>query len=135
MSASVTMSVAQRLYENGFITYMRTDSTTLSGAAVNAARSQVRELYGAEYLPDAPRIYASKVKNAQEAHEAIRPAGESFRTPAQTGLTGEQFRLYELIWMRTVASQMKDAVGQSVSVRIGGARPTAATSCSPRPAG
>ena len=115
------MSVAQRLYENGFITYMRTDSTTLSGGAVNAARAQVRELYGAEYLPDAPRTYASKVKNAQEAHEAIRPAGESFRTPAQTGLTGDQFRLYELIWMRTVASQMKDAVGQSVSVRIGGA--------------
>jgi DNA topoisomerase-1 len=121
MSASVTMSVAQRLYENGFITYMRTDSTTLSSSAVNAARSQVRELYGAEYLPDAPRVYASKVKNAQEAHEAIRPAGESFRTPAQTGLSGEQFRLYELIWMRTVASQMKDAVGQSVSVRLGGA--------------
>ena len=121
MTASVAMSVAQRLYENGFITYMRTDSTTLSSAAVDAARSQVRELYGAEYLPDQPRIYASKVKNAQEAHEAIRPSGESFRTPAQTGLTGEQFRLYELIWMRTVASQMKDAVGQSVSVRIGGA--------------
>ena len=121
MSASAAMSVAQRLYENGFITYMRTDSTTLSGGAVGAARAQVRELYGAEYLPDVPRTYASKVKNAQEAHEAIRPAGESFRTPAQTGLTGEQFRLYELIWMRTVASQMKDAVGQSVSVRIGGA--------------
>lgn len=120
MSASVTMSVAQRLYENGFITYMRTDSTTLSGGAVAAARSQAAELYGREYLPDAPRTYASKVKNAQEAHEAIRPAGESFRTPAQTGLTGEQFRLYELIWMRTVASQMKDATGQSVSVRIGG---------------
>ena len=121
MSASVTMSVAQRLYENGFITYMRTDSTTLSGAAVGAARDQVRELYGAEYVPDAPRTYASKVKNAQEAHEAIRPAGESFRTPAQTGLSGEQFRLYELIWMRTVASQMKDAVGNSVTIRIGGA--------------
>ncbi len=120
MSASTTMSVAQRLYENGFITYMRTDSTTLSGGAVEAARSQVRELYGAEYLPDAPRTYASKVKNAQEAHEAIRPAGESFRTPAQTGLTGEQFRLYELIWMRTVASQMKDATGNSVTIRIGG---------------
>ena len=120
MSASVTMSVAQRLYENGFITYMRTDSTTLSSAAVQAARSQVRELYGPEYLPDSPRVYASKVKNAQEAHEAIRPSGDSFRTPGQTGLTGEQFRLYELIWMRTVASQMKDAVGQSVSVRIGG---------------
>ena len=120
MTASSAMSVAQRLYENGFITYMRTDSTTLSGGAVNAARAQVRELYGAEYLPDAPRTYASKVKNAQEAHEAIRPAGESFRTPAQTGLTGDQFRLYELIWMRTVASQMKDAVGQTVSLRIGG---------------
>jgi DNA topoisomerase-1 len=119
-SASSTMSVAQRLYENGFITYMRTDSTTLSGAAVGAARDQVRELYGAEYLPDSPRTYASKVKNAQEAHEAIRPAGDSFRTPAQTGLTGDQFRLYELIWMRTVASQMKDATGQSVSIRLGG---------------
>ncbi len=123
-SASSTMSVAQRLYENGFITYMRTDSTTLSGGAVEAARAQVRELYGAEYLPDEPRTYASKVKNAQEAHEAIRPAGETFRTPAQTGLTGDQFRLYELIWMRTVASQMKDAVGQSVSIRIGGGAAT-----------
>jgi DNA topoisomerase I len=120
MSASVTMSVAQRLYENGFITYMRTDSTTLSSAAVGAARSQVRELYGAEYLPDAPRTYTSKVKNAQEAHEAIRPAGDTFQTPGQTGLRGEQFRLYELIWMRTVASQMKDATGQSVSIRLGG---------------
>jgi DNA topoisomerase-1 len=124
MSASVTMSVAQRLYENGFITYMRTDSTTLSDAAVGAARAQVRELYGAEYLPDAPRVYASKVKNAQEAHEAIRPAGDSFRTPAQTGLTGDQFRLYELIWMRTVASQMRDAVGQTVSIRLGGSAAT-----------
>lgn len=124
MSVSVTMSVAQRLYENGFITYMRTDSTTLSGNAIAAARAQVQELYGAEYLPDAPRAYASKVKNAQEAHEAIRPAGESFRTPAQTGLTGDQFRLYELIWMRTVASQMKDAVGQSVTIRLGGAAST-----------
>jgi DNA topoisomerase-1 len=121
MSASVTMSVAQRLYENGFITYMRTDSTTLSGGAVDAARTQVRELYGADYLPDSPRVYASKVANAQEAHEAIRPAGESFRTPAQTGLTGEQFRLYELIWMRTVASQMRDARGESVTIRLGGA--------------
>ena len=89
MSSSVTMSVAQRLYEGGYITYMRTDSTTLSSAAIGAARDQVRELYGAEYLPDAPRVYASKVKNAQEAHEAIRPAGDSFRTPAQTGLTGD----------------------------------------------
>jgi len=114
------MSVAQRLYENGYITYMRTDSTTLSDTAVAAARRQAGELYGAEYVPDAPRVYASKVKNAQEAHEAIRPAGDNFRTPAQTGLTGDQFRLYELIWMRTIASQMKDAVGQSVSIRLGG---------------
>ena len=124
MSSSVTMSVAQRLYEGGHITYMRTDSTTLSSAAIGAAREQVRELYGAEYVPDAPRTYASKVKNAQEAHEAIRPAGDSFRTPAQTGLAGDQFRVYELIWMRTVASQMKDATGQSVSIRVGGAAAT-----------
>jgi len=117
--ASRTMSVAQRLYENGFITYMRTDSVTLSGTAVSAARAQVRELYGADYLPPQPRTYQSKVKNAQEAHEAIRPSGETFRTPAQTGLTGDEFRLYELIWMRTVASQMRDAEGRSVSVRIG----------------
>jgi DNA topoisomerase-1 len=120
-SASSTMSVAQRLYENGFITYMRTDSTTLSDTALNAARSQARELYGAEYVPDAPRVYASKVKNAQEAHEAIRPAGDNFRTPGQTGLSGDQFRLYELIWMRTIASQMKDAVGNSLTIRLGGA--------------
>ncbi|GAB2871150.1 type I DNA topoisomerase [Nocardioides pacificus] len=124
MSASVTMSVAQRLYENGFITYMRTDSTTISDAAISAARDQVRELYGAEYLPDAPRTYASKVKNAQEAHEAIRPSGDTFRTPAQTGLKGEQFRLYELIWMRTVASQMKDAVGSTLTIRLGGTAST-----------
>lgn len=120
-SASRTMQTAQRLYENGHITYMRTDSTTLSSTAVDAARAQVRELYGADFLPDAPRTYASKVKNAQEAHEAIRPAGESFKTPAQTGLRGDEFRLYELIWMRTVASQMKDAQGRSVSIRLGGA--------------
>ncbi len=117
--ASRTMSVAQRLYENGFITYMRTDSITLSESAVAAARDQVRELYGGDYLPDAPRKYTSKVKNAQEAHEAIRPAGETFRTPAQTGLSGDEFRLYELIWMRTVASQMRDAEGRSVTVRLG----------------
>ncbi len=122
--ASRTMSVAQRLYENGFITYMRTDSTTLSGTAISAARSQAKELYGAEYIPDEPRVYASKVKNAQEAHEAIRPAGDSFRTPAQTGLTGDEFRLYELIWMRTIASQMRDAAGQSVTLRLGGAAST-----------
>jgi DNA topoisomerase-1 len=119
--ASRTMSIAQRLYENGFITYMRTDSVTLSETAVAAARDQARELYGAEYVPDAPRVYTSKVKNAQEAHEAVRPAGEHFRTPAQTGLHGDEFRLYELIWMRTVASQMKDAQGRSVTVRLGGA--------------
>ena len=117
--AARTMQIAQRLYENGFITYMRTDSITLSGTAVSAARAQVTELYGREYLPDAPRTYQSKVKNAQEAHEAIRPAGEHFKTPAQTGLHGDEFRLYELIWMRTVASQMRDAEGRSVSVRIG----------------
>ena len=116
--AARTMQIAQRLYENGFITYMRTDSITLSGTAVSAARNQVTELYGREYLPDAPRTYRSKVKNAQEAHEAIRPSGETFRTPAQTGLHGDEFRLYELIWMRTVASQMRDAEGRSVSVRI-----------------
>jgi DNA topoisomerase I len=118
MSASQTMQVAQRLYENGNITYMRTDSVTLSDTALTAARSQVRDLYGASYLPDKPRIYTSKVKNAQEAHEAIRPAGEVFQTPAQTGLTGAEYRLYELIWMRTIASQMKDAEGRSVSIRI-----------------
>ena len=123
-AASRTMSVAQRLYENGYITYMRTDSTTLSSTAINAAREQARQLYGEEYLPSSPRVYASKVKNAQEAHEAVRPAGDSFRTPAQTGLTGDEFRLYELIWMRTIASQMKDAVGQSVSIRLGGAAGT-----------
>jgi DNA topoisomerase-1 len=118
--ASRTMQVAQRLYENGHITYMRTDSTTLSETAVRAARTQARDLYGPEYIPDAPRTYTSKVKNAQEAHEAIRPAGDAFRTPAQTGLTGDEFRLYELIWMRTIASQMKDAVGNSVTIRLGG---------------
>ncbi len=122
--ASRTMSIAQRLYENGFITYMRTDSITLSESAISAAREQVRELFGSEYLPDKPRTYQSKVKNAQEAHEAIRPAGERFRTPAETGLSGDEFRLYELIWMRTVASQMKDAEGRSVSVRLGGTAST-----------
>jgi DNA topoisomerase-1 len=118
--AKATMQIAQKLYENGFITYMRTDSTTLSQTAVTAARAQVAQLYGADYLPDAPRLYAGKVKNAQEAHEAIRPSGDRFRTPAETGLTGDQFRLYELIWKRTVASQMKDAVGRSVTVKVGG---------------
>ncbi|MGI5456660.1 type I DNA topoisomerase [Streptomyces sp. CA-249302] len=118
--AKATMQVAQKLYENGFITYMRTDSTTLSDTAITAARTQVTQLYGADYLPSSPRTYAGKVKNAQEAHEAIRPSGDRFRTPAETGLTGDQFRLYELIWKRTVASQMKDATGNSVTVKIGG---------------
>jgi DNA topoisomerase I len=119
-SAKYTMQVAQRLYENGHITYMRTDSVTLSQTALTAARAQARELYGAEYVPDAPRTYSSKVKSAQEAHEAIRPAGDRFRAPASAGLSGDELRLYELIWKRTVASQMKDAVGESVSVRIAG---------------
>ena len=122
-SAKHTMSVAQRLYENGYITYMRTDSVTLSQTAISAARKQAAELYGAAYVPDAPRTYASKVKNAQEAHEAIRPAGDSFRTPAQVArdtLSSDERRLYELIWQRTVASQMKDATGESVSVRVAG---------------
>jgi DNA topoisomerase-1 len=122
-SAKHTMSVAQRLYENGYITYMRTDSVTLSQTAISAARRQAAELYGASYVPDAPRTYASKVKNAQEAHEAIRPAGDSFRTPAQVArdrLSSDERRLYELIWQRTVASQMKDATGESVSVRVAG---------------
>jgi DNA topoisomerase-1 len=122
-SAKHTMSVAQRLYENGYITYMRTDSVTLSQTAISAARKQATQLYGSNYVPDAPRIYASKVKNAQEAHEAIRPAGDSFRTPAQVAkdrLSSDERRLYELIWQRTVASQMKDATGESVSVRVAG---------------
>jgi DNA topoisomerase I len=119
-SAKYSMQVAQKLYENGFITYMRTDSINLSETALAAARAQATALYGAQYVPDKPRTYAKKVKNAQEAHEAIRPAGDTFRTPAETGLTGDQFRLYELIWKRTIASQMKDATGQSVSIRVAG---------------
>jgi DNA topoisomerase-1 len=121
LSSQQTMRVAQRLYENGFITYMRTDSTTLSEAALTAARDQARELYGAEAVPDAPRRYERRVKNAQEAHEAIRPAGDRFRTPddVRRELTGDEFNLYDLIWKRTVASQMEDARGQTVSVRIG----------------
>jgi len=122
-SAQVTMRLAQRLYENGYITYMRTDSTTLSDTALEAARSQARELYGADYVPGEPRRYQRKVKNAQEAHEAIRPAGDHFRTPRSVRgeLGNDEFRLYELIWQRTVASQMADANGQSVSVRVEGA--------------
>jgi DNA topoisomerase I len=121
-TAQTTMSLAQRLYENGYITYMRTDSTTLSESALTAARNQAAQLFGAEYVPDAPRQYTRKVKNAQEAHEAIRPAGDSFRTPqqVQSELSRDEFRVYELIWKRTVASQMKDAQGRTVSLRIGG---------------
>ncbi len=108
-SAKQTMQIAQRLYERGFITYMRTDSVALSEQAVNAARSFVGALYGREYLPESPRVYANKVANAQEAHEAIRPSGATFRTPEETGLEGNEFALYDLIWKRTVASQMTDA--------------------------
>jgi DNA topoisomerase I len=122
LSSQQTMRTAQRLYENGYITYMRTDSTTLSESALTAARAQARELYGADSVPEAPRRYERRVKNAQEAHEAIRPAGDRFRTPddVKRELAGDEFKLYDLIWKRTVASQMADARGQTVSVRIGG---------------
>ncbi|MFT4125763.1 MAG: type I DNA topoisomerase [Gordonia sp. (in: high G+C Gram-positive bacteria)] len=121
-SSDRTMRIAQRLYENGFITYMRTDSTTLSESAIAAARAQARDLYGANFVHPTPRQYTRKVKNAQEAHEAIRPAGETFRTPGQVAgqLEGDEFRLYELIWQRTVASQMADAKGTTLSLRITG---------------
>ncbi|WP_407695155.1 type I DNA topoisomerase [Mycolicibacter icosiumassiliensis] len=121
-SAERTMSIAQRLYENGYITYMRTDSTTLSQSAIDAARTQARQLYGEEYVSPSPRQYTRKVKNAQEAHEAIRPAGETFATPdaVRNELGSDEFRLYELIWQRTVASQMADARGTTLSLRIGG---------------
>jgi len=120
MSSAQTMRTAQRLYENGYITYMRTDSVNLSETAIAAARRQIAELYGERSVPPEPRRYTGKVKNAQEAHEAIRPAGDSFRTPAEVAneISGDEFRLYELIWRRTVASQMTDAVGNSISVRI-----------------
>jgi DNA topoisomerase-1 len=119
-SASQTMRTAQRLYENGYITYMRTDSVNLSETALTAARRQIAELYGANNVPPQPRRYTGKVKNAQEAHEAIRPAGDNFRTPGEVAkeLSSDEFKLYELIWRRTVASQMTDAVGNSMSVRI-----------------
>jgi DNA topoisomerase I len=118
-----TMSTAQRLYENGYITYMRTDSSSLSDEAVNAARRQASELYGPEFIPAAKRVYANKSSNAQEAHEAIRPAGDSFRTPAQvaSALRGDEFKLYELIWKRTVASQMADAKGSTATIKLGAA--------------
>ena len=121
LGSQTTMRIAQRLYENGYITYMRTDSTTLAESALKAARDQARELYGSEYVPDAPRKYDRKVKNAQEAHEAIRPAGDRFRTPQQVKgeLSRDEHALYDLIWKRTIASQMKDAAGSTVSVRLG----------------
>ena len=121
-SSRVTMQVAQRLYENGYITYMRTDSVTLSDEAINAARRQATELYGPESVPESKRVYSSKNDSAQEAHEAIRPAGDSFRTPGQVSnaLRGDEFRLYELIWKRTIASQMADAKGYTATVKLSG---------------
>jgi DNA topoisomerase-1 len=121
-SSQRTMQVAQRLYERGYITYMRTDSTNLSETALSAAREQARQLYGPEYVPEKARTYTKKVKNAQEAHEAIRPSGDHFRTPGEVAreLDTDGRRLYELIWQRTVASQMADARGTSASIRLGG---------------
>ncbi len=119
-SSQQTMRTAQSLYEKGYITYMRTDSVNLSETAVAAARRQIAELYGANNVPPQPRKYTTKAKGAQEAHEAIRPAGDNFRTPGEVAneLSSDEFRLYELIWRRTIVSQMTDAVGNSVSVRI-----------------
>ncbi|MCL1900049.1 MAG: type I DNA topoisomerase [Promicromonosporaceae bacterium] len=121
MNARAAMRVAQSLYENGYITYMRTDSPSLSAEAISAARAQAVELYGAGSVPSAPRLYAPKSAGAQEAHEAIRPSGETFRTPASvaTELSADQLKLYDLIWKRTVASQMADAKGSTASVRVG----------------
>ncbi|HSI96861.1 MAG TPA: type I DNA topoisomerase [Gaiellaceae bacterium] len=120
-SAQTTMRVAQRLYESGYITYMRTDSTTLSEAALEAARRHVRELFGDGHVPEKPRRYGRAVANAQEAHEAIRPAGDTFRRPddVKTELSRDEHALYDLVWKRTLASQMEDARGQTVSLRIG----------------
>ena len=114
------MDVAQKLYENGHITYMRTDSTNLAQVAIDAARDLVRTEYGGEFLPETPRVYKSKVKNAQEAHEAIRPAGHPFELPAglKETLGPDQFRLFELIWKRTIASQMVDARGRTMTITI-----------------
>jgi DNA topoisomerase-1 len=118
MSAKVVMMTAQRLYEQGFITYMRTDSPNLSQEAINAARSSVEELYGKDYLSDSPRQFKSKNKGAQEAHEAIRPAGNEWARPQDTGLSGQELKLYELIWKRTMATQMAEAKKSSMSVKI-----------------
>jgi len=116
--AQLTMRIAQRLYENGYITYMRTDSVTLSSSSIAAARSSAQALYGKEFVPATPRVYEGKTKNAQEAHEAIRPAGESFRTPGELApeLSRDEFALYDLIWKRTIASQMSDAKKQQMRV-------------------
>jgi DNA topoisomerase-1 len=121
ISAQQAMRYAQSLYENGYITYMRTDSTTLSATALDAARREITERYGREVLPAAARTYARKVKNAQEAHEAIRPAGDRFRPPEDVAreVGPGEARVYDLIWKRTVASQMTDATGETVSVRLG----------------
>lgn len=119
LSARETMQVAQKLYEQGYITYMRTDSTFLSNEAISAARNCISEKYGSEYLPGQPRLYeAKKVKGAQEAHEAIRPAGQVFATPEDTELSGVQLKIYDLIWKRTVASQMVDSRQKQVSAKI-----------------
>jgi len=120
MSAKQTMDVAQSLYQQGYITYMRTDSPTLSTQAINAARSQAKEMFGEEYVASAPRIYQGKNKNAQEAHEAIRPAGEIFKKPSELSgeLLGRTFDLYDLIWKRTVASQMQDAKVSTTTAKI-----------------
>ena len=120
-SAARTMRTAQRLYEQGYITYMRTDSITLAESAITAARSEIADRYGADYVPDKPRVWNKKVRNAQEAHEAIRPAGETWKDPkeiAELVADGDQTRLYELIWQRTLASEMEDATGESVQVRL-----------------
>ncbi len=116
--AQLTMRIAQRLYENGYITYMRTDSVTLSPTAIAAARSSAQALYGKEFVPATPRVYEGKTKNAQEAHEAIRPAGDVFKTPGELApeLSRDEFALYDLIWKRTVASQMSDAKKQQMRV-------------------
>ena len=121
-----TMRIAQRLYENGHITYMRTDSTSLSKQGLSAARNSATSIYGAEYVSDSPRVYDRKVKNSQEAHEAIRPAGETFATPGQLSgqLDAEEFKLYDLIWKRTVASQMADVKGTSMKVTVAGTATT-----------
>lgn len=117
-SAKEIMSIAQRLYENGFITYMRTDSPNLSSECIFASRAQIEHLYGKEYLSDKPRNYTAKSKGAQEAHEAIRPAGDKFRTPQETGLTGDDLKLYALIWRRTLATQMKECFKSTTSVSL-----------------